>query len=152
MNLNPVKCEALCISNKRSPLAFTYQCVHQPIQWKQKVKYLGIYLNQHITWGDHCKYVHSKATNIFNLLRRKLYGCSQLARHESFCSLVLPILQYACQVWVPYYKKDITLIESVQERASRWICSSGFNPCTYHAMGSSFQCLSSSVKVALHDH
>ena len=141
MNLSPVKCEALCISNKRSPLAFTYQCVNQPIQWKQKVKYLGIYLNQHLTWGDHCKYVHSKATNIFNLLRRKLYGCSQPARHQSFCSLVLPILQYACQVWMPYYKKDITLIESVQKRASRWICGSSFNPCTYQWDPPSDACL-----------
>ena len=105
------------------------------------MKYLGIYLNQHLTWGDHCEYVHSKATSIFNLLRRKLYGCSQLARHQSFCSLVLPILQYACQVWMPYYKKDITLIESVQKRASRWICGSGFNPCTYQWDPPSDACL-----------
>ena len=85
--------------------------------------------------------LHSKATSIFNLLQRKLYGCSQLARHQSFCSLVLPILQYACQVWMPYYKKDITLIESVQKRASRWICGSGFNPCTYQWDPPSDACL-----------
>ena len=131
MKLNPAKCEALCISNKRSPLTFTYHCKDQPIQWKQGVKYLGVHLNQRLTWGGHCKYVHSKATRVLNLLRRKLYGCSQSAKYQSFCSLVLPILQYSCQVWMPYHKKDIALIDCVQKRASRWICNSRFNPSTY---------------------
>ena len=31
------KCEALCVSNKRSSLLFTYYCGDQPIQWKQGV-------------------------------------------------------------------------------------------------------------------
>ena len=84
VNLNPAKCEALCISNKQSPLTFIYHCKDQPIQWKQGVKYLGIYLNQHLTWGDHCKFVHSKVTRVLNLLRRKLYGCSQSAKRQEF--------------------------------------------------------------------
>ena len=84
MNLNPAKCEVLCISNKQSPLTSIYHHKDQPIQWKQGVKYLGIYLNQRLTWRDHCKFVHSKATRVLNLLRRKLYGCSQSAKHHSF--------------------------------------------------------------------
>ena len=91
MNLNPAKCEALCISNKHSPLTFTYHCMDQPIKWKQCVKYLGVHLNQRLTWDDHCKYGHAKATKILNLLRHKLYGFSQSAKHQSFCSLVLPV-------------------------------------------------------------
>ena len=97
------------------------------IKWKQNVKYLGVHLNQQLTWGDHCKYVHAKATKILNLLWHKLYGCSQSAKCQSFCSLVLPIIKYLCQVWMPYYKKDIALIESVQKQASRWICNSRFD-------------------------
>ena len=40
-------------------------------------------------------------------------------------------LQYLCQVWMPYCKKDIAFIESVQKRPSRLICSSRFNSNTY---------------------
>ena len=105
------------------------------------VKYLGIYLNQRLTWGDHCKFVHSKITRVLNLLRQKLYGCSQSAKCQSFCSLILPILQYSCQVWMPYYKKDIALIETVQKRPSKWICNSRFNSSTYLWDSPSSDCL-----------
>ena len=68
-----------------------------------------------------CKFVHSKATRVLNLLRRKLYGCSQSAKCQSFCSLVLPILQYSCQLWMPYYKKDIALSPFRKELADGFV-------------------------------
>ena len=42
---------------------------------------------------------------------------------------------------MPYYKKDIALIESVQKRASRWICNSRFNSSTYSWDPPSSDCL-----------
>ena len=33
LNLNPKKCEALSITNKRKPIAFTYVIDNQPVQW-----------------------------------------------------------------------------------------------------------------------
>ena len=47
----------------------------------------------------------------------------------------------SCQVWMPYHKKDIALIDRVQTRASRWICNSGFNPSTYSWDPPSSDCL-----------
>ena len=107
MRLQPSKCEALCISNKRSPPMFTYSCDGQPLQWKNVVKYLGVHINQYLTWSDHCKVVCSRATKLLNLLRRMLFYCSPSAKAHFFGALVLPLMQNACLVWLPHYKKDL---------------------------------------------
>ena len=49
VRLNPAKCEALNLSNKRSPLQFTYTIGGGPILWKSLVRYLGVYINSKLT-------------------------------------------------------------------------------------------------------
>jgi len=41
LKLNPTKCEALLITNKRQLIHFTYSINNQPISWSNPVKYLG---------------------------------------------------------------------------------------------------------------
>ena len=139
MRLQPSKCEALCISNKRSPPMYTYFCDGQPLRWSNVVKYLGVHINQHLTWSDHCKVVCSRATKLLNLLRRMLFCCSQSAKALCFSALVLPLMQYACPVWLPHYNKDLQLFDSIQNRATRWICGARFTLPTYVCMVTSFQ-------------
>ena len=112
------KCEALCISNKRSLVQFTYYCSNYPLKWSKSVRYLGVVINSRLTWSDHCRSVCSKAARVLNLLRRKLFCCSTSAKSRAYCVLVLPIFQYSCQVWRPHYQKDILILESVQKHAA----------------------------------
>ena len=80
VRLNPAKCEALNLSNKRSPLQFTYTIGGGPILWRSLVRYLGVYINSKLTWSDHCKVTASKASRILNVLRRTMFGCSAHAK------------------------------------------------------------------------
>ena len=123
LTLNPKKCEAINISNKRSPINFDYYIGSCPVSWSQKVKYLGVIINSRLKWNDHCQYVVSKATRCLNRLRRVMYGCTQEAKVIAYKALVRPYLEYACAVWAPYTAHDIDLLESVQNRAARWIKS-----------------------------
>ena len=89
MRLQPPKFEALCISNKRYPPTFTYLCDGVPLQWSSVVKYLGIYINQRLTWSDHCKFVSGRVGKTLNLLYF-IVVCCIVARHLlSVCHFVL---------------------------------------------------------------
>jgi len=71
--LNPRKCKAVSISNKRSPITFEYTIGSHKVSWSKKVKYLGVIINSKLKWNDHCQYVVSKATKCLNRIRRAMY-------------------------------------------------------------------------------
>ena len=52
-----------------------------------------------------------------------------------------PHLEYACPVWSPFTSSNIKLIESVQCRAARWICST-WNPQSHQWSKSLDDCIS----------
>ena len=104
MKLNPSKCKVLCISNERSPILFQYTYDGHAIQWTDVVRYLRVTIDTHLDWKQQCKSVVTKATRIFNVVRRTMFGCSNGAKSRAFCALVLPLLEYASPVWCPYSK------------------------------------------------
>ena len=124
LKLNPQKCDALNISNKRSPIVFNYCIGPSSISWSEKVKYLGIIFNSKLKWRDQCHHVVNKATQCLNCLRRAMYGCTSAAKAHAYKAIIRPCLEYACTVWCPYIAGDIKALESVQRRAARWINSS----------------------------
>ena len=52
-----------------------------------------------------------------------MYGCTQEAKIHAYKALIRPHLEYACAICAPFAACDIALLESVQNRAARWINS-----------------------------
>ena len=140
MKLNSSKCEALCISNKRSPPLFHYTYGDNVIKWTDAVRYLGVTFNTHLSWNHHCKSVASKATKWFNVLRRTMFGCSNKAKSIGFSALVLPIFEYASPVWSPHGKQNINLLESLLHRGAHWIYNSRLDSSRHQWTPSSASC------------
>lgn len=141
MNLNPLRCEVLCIANKHFPTRFDYQLTGCSLRWSTSVKYLKVQLNSKLIW--HCAYACSNQSyKTFNLLRWHLYACPPVAKCRAFCSLVIPILEYASQVWNPHTQKNISQLEAIQLCAACWICGSRFNHSNFKWSKSSSQCRS----------
>ena len=113
MNLNPLKCELLCISNKLLPPKFDYVLNGFPLKWCTSVRYLGVHINSKLSWNDNCSIIAAKATRVLNFLRRTMFSCSRDSKYRSFRSFVLPTLEYACQAWNPHTQKCIRQLESI---------------------------------------
>ena len=130
----------MCISNKHSPPKFDYKINNVLLKWCSSVKYLGVHINSKLSWNDQCSANTTKAMRVLNIIRHNLFGCSVSTKSRAFRVLVLPILEYAAQVWNPHTKKNIDKLEAIQLHGARWVCGSRYNRSTFSWSKPSIQC------------
>ena len=87
-------------------------------------KYLGIVLDDSLTWKDHVRYVISKVGKRVGVLGRLRRNITIHAAFEMYNSLILPIFDYCDVVWSSCNKADMESLESLQRRASKIIVKS----------------------------
>ena len=63
----------------------------------------------------------NKASQIMGIIRRTAVYLNRHNFNLLYTSLVRPHLEYGNVVWSPFLKSDISLIENVQRRASRYV-------------------------------
>ena len=87
-------------------------------------KYLGIVIDDSLTWKDHVRHVISKVgkrVGVLGCLRRNI---TIHAAFEMYNSLILPIFDYCNVVWSSWNKADMESLESLQKQASKIIVKS----------------------------
>ena len=83
--------------------------------------YLGLELDQDLSFTQHTNQTVSKAQRNLNLLRRNLSGCSETTKGHTYNALVWPVLEYASSAWNPYQMSQINKLEAVQRKAARFV-------------------------------
>ena len=123
MKFNPLKCETMRISRHTSipsPIPHSYHINNTPLAQVDTVKYLGIHIDDKLSFATHLKEVGKKATNVLHLLMRSLKKANTKTRETAYKSVCRPILEYATVVWSPHKQKLIKLLESINRKAFRW--------------------------------
>ena len=77
-----------------------------------KFKYLGVIINQHLTWHDHIEQLQSKIAKRLGVLKRIKHLLPDYARRIYVSTMVIPILEYASIVWGD--KNNKVLMDSIQ--------------------------------------
>ena len=125
LNLNLTKCDSICISYKCSPPLAQNQLGGQSLCIKSSLCYLGIYINSHLKWNDHVRFITAKAFRILlNLLRHSLYTCPLFVKATVNTCIVCPLLEYASPIWYLYSNSDIKQLKTVQYQAANWVSGS----------------------------
>ena len=110
----------LHITNKKSLLLDNYYIATSPIKEATSIKYLGVQIDNKLTWNDHIQYIAHKAAQVNGFLYRNLRQCPSNIKSTCYKSMVRPILEYASTVWDPHTNVNITKLESVQRCATRF--------------------------------
>ena len=99
----------------------TYTVNGNPIKQLLQHKDLGVIFSYNFNWTDHYKTITTKAYQILGLIRCTFRVNCIEAKKQLYISLVRSQIMYCSQIWRPQLIRDITTLERVQRRATKFI-------------------------------
>ena len=125
LTLNLDKCSLIRFSLSHLNSDTSYLIDNHAISISQEVPDLGIIVNNKLSFSPHYKSICSKAYKTLFMVRRtlRLTSAPVSIKKQIYLTLVRSKLTYCCQLWRPYLIKDITMLENVQRRATKFITS-----------------------------
>ena len=69
------------------------------ITQKQYIKFLGVYIDEHLSWKEHINYICNKIAKSVGIIYRSRYLLSSATRLSLYYTLIYPYLTYCNIVW-----------------------------------------------------
>ena len=113
MVFNPDNYELIRITNTKLHILYDYNILKK-IKVASSVKYLGVYIDEHLTWKEHVKHTISKANTSRAFLQRNIASCPRAVKDAYYKIMICPIIEYAAIIWSPYTQSIINNLETVQ--------------------------------------
>jgi hypothetical protein len=125
MEFNTVKCVVMTVSNKRNLINNNYYLNNMyPVQClskKEFIKYLGVIIDNKLTFKKHIEEKCNNSTKVLNMLRRNLHFAPKSVKCKAYMACVRPILEYASSCWSPTSDKLNHSVEMVQHNAAKFV-------------------------------
>ena len=119
MEFNVDKCKIMHIG--RSNPQHTYSMDGAELTKTVKEKDLGVLMESNLEFDQHIKGIVGRANRMLGLIKIGFACLDQEMFMNLYPVLVRPLLEYCVQIWSPYKRKHINLIERVQRRATKLV-------------------------------
>ena len=84
-------------------------------------KFLGIIINEHLTWNDHINYVANKISKTTGILAKTRHFLNTNTLITSYNTLVYPYLYYGNIMWANNYPSRLKKITKIKKKSIRII-------------------------------
>jgi hypothetical protein len=123
LRFNAKKCAVLHLGyyNQRRPYQMSSQGTQITLESTTCEKDLGVHIDPSLNFSKHCEKAANKANRMLGLIKRSFDYMDEDMLVKLFKGLVRPHLEYGNVVWSPLFKKDATILENVQRRATRLV-------------------------------
>lgn len=121
MKVNVTKSKLLTFTGQRTPAIRNYTLQTLPLEKVSSYKYLGVTFSDDLTWNTHINTVVSSACKSLGYIKRNLHSTPHCVKLTAYKSFVRAKLDYANFIWWPHQAYLINKLESVQNKASRFI-------------------------------
>ncbi|GAB0189137.1 mitochondrial enolase superfamily member 1 [Grus japonensis] len=119
MKFNMAKCKVLHVSQD-SP-KHNYRLGEEWIESSPEEKDLGVLIDEKFNMSRQCVLAAQKANRVLGCIQRSVTSRSREVFLPLYSALVTPHLEYCIQLWGPYYKTDMELLERIERRATKLI-------------------------------
>ena len=110
-----------CLHTGHGNLDLNYKMGDTVLDTTVKEKDLGVTISVDMKVSEQCGIAASKGNQIIGLIRRNITDKDKNLIIPLYKAIVRPHLEYCIQVWRPYRKKDIDMLECKQRRATKII-------------------------------
>ena len=119
MEFNVDKCKVMHLgyNNPRG----TYNMGDRELEATEGERDLGVFIDSKLEFGKHIRTIVGKANSMLGMIRVSFACMNKTMFLNLYLALVRPLLEYCVQVWSPYKKKYIKLLEGVQRRATKLV-------------------------------
>ena len=124
MKFNTVKCVQMTVSNKKKKILNNYFLDNDILLKKEFIKYLGVTIDDKLTFRQHIQDKSKKATTILNMLKRNLYFAPKSVKCKAYIACAQPILEYASSCWSPTSEKLKHTLDMVHHNAAKFVNNS----------------------------
>ena len=105
-----------------------YQCLSK----KTYIKYLGVTIDNKLSFKQHIAEKCKSATKVLNLVKRNLHFAPKSVKCKAYVANVRPILEYASICWNPTSDKQSHDIELIQNKAAKFVTNTYPRKGNYH--------------------
>ena len=128
LKLNADKCVGIHFTHSLSSCSPSLTINSTQIEFVSSHRDLGVTVTNNLSWSIHYNHICSKACAALNLIRRTFTTSSINVKKQLYLSLVRSQFTYCPQLWRPRLLKDITHLERIQRRATKYIHSTRSKP------------------------
>ncbi|KAK3087639.1 hypothetical protein FSP39_008683 [Pinctada imbricata] len=118
VTFNPAKTDILVVSNRSVPnLNIIFGDSHPNIT--ETHKHLGITFSSDGKWTAHINNISNSALKQINVLKKLKFTLSRKSLGKIYTTFILPILEYACELWDGCNDYESIKLEQIQYHAAR---------------------------------
>ena len=116
------------IQGKKKDIASDFNMVinTETLQSSSCIKYLGIYIDSHLSWKNHVEFIAKKIKRNTGLLSKMRHYVSINILKDMYYSLIHPFLVYGIMSWGNTYETTLKPLYILQKKALRMITFSSF--------------------------
>ena len=116
----------MLFTNRKRPQEITLNVKGNIITEKSESKFLGVIVDNKLSWQPHIRYISNKISKSLSILRYLRYSFPMYILKTLYLSLVLPYIMYCNIIWGSAFKTVLRPIFILQKKCLRTITKSNF--------------------------
>ena len=124
LKANSKKTEAIIFTKRKPIINKKVKIQNQEIEWSNEVKYLGLTLDNKLTYSKHLKNLENKCTGLIIMLYPLINTKSKLSVQNKlliYKTIVRPVISYGCPVWSNICESKYYNLQIIQNKFLRMI-------------------------------